>query len=354
MSCPGTRTGRWLLLPMTIIALFASACGQATTTQQLPVEIPAGHVDTTRYKREGPHTLCFSNASASNSWRLAMVEHVRYEVKQHPEITAFYETDANDDPVKQIGDIEELLAKGCDALLASPAKLDELKPAIDNAMQKGVPVVLIDRTVAGDNYVSYVSSNNCTMGRMQAEWLVEELNGKGNIVLLSGVKNSSVAEDRMRCARAVFAQHPGIKEIAQDYANWSPVDGKKIMSDWLKTYPEIDGIWADGSQGVGAVNAYLEANKPVPPITGCDINTFLKQWKEHGFSAVAVTYSPQAGEIGVRTALDILAGKPVPHRLDIPQHAITKENLDQYVRMDLPDGYWSASNPEVTKLMFPK
>jgi ribose transport system substrate-binding protein len=354
MSCPGTRTGRWLLLSMTFIALFASACGQSTTTQQVPAEIPAGHVDTTRYKREGPYTLCFSNASASNSWRLAMVEHVRYEIKQHAEIKAFHETDANDDPVKQISDIEELLAKGCDALLASPAKLDELKPTIDNAMEKGVPVVLIDRTVTGDNYVSYVSSNNCTMGRMQAEWLVEELKGSGNIVLLSGVKNSSVAEDRMRCARAVFAQHPGIKEIAQDYANWSPVDGKKIMGDWLKTYDQIDGIWADGSQGVGAVNAYIEANKPVPPITGCDINVFLKQWKQNSFSAVAVTYSPQVGEIGVRTALDILAGKPVPHRLDIPQHAITKENLDQHVRLDLPDGYWSASNAEVTKLMFPK
>ncbi|NTU82035.1 MAG: substrate-binding domain-containing protein [Chloroflexales bacterium] len=283
-----------------------------------------------------------------------MVEHVRYEVRRHPEIAVFHETDADDDPARQIGDIANLLAMRCDLLLVSPAKLDELKPSIDQAMGEDVPVILIDRTVAGDNYISYVANNNCTIGRLQAEWLAQELRGAGKIVLLSGVKDSSVAEDRMRCARQVFAQYPKITEIAQGYANWSPVDGKKIMSDWLASYDQIDGIWSDGSQGVGAVNAYLEAGKPVPPITGCDINAFLKQWKQHHLSAMAVTYSARVGVRGVQTALDVLAGRPVPHHIDLPSTIITQDELDQYVRMDLPDGYWSDSDPEVTRLMFPK
>jgi ribose transport system substrate-binding protein len=342
------------LLVTVLVLLFASACGQAPATQQTAAAVPAGHVDTTRYKKAAPYTFCFSNASASNSWRLSMVEHVRYEVRHHAEIKTFHETDANDDPAKQISDIEGLLAKGCDVLLVSPAKLDELKPPIDKAMAQGVPVVLIDRTVSGDNYVTYVSANNCTMGRLQAEWLVKELNGKGNVVLLSGVKDSSVAEDRMRCAREVFAQHPGIKELAQGYANWSPVDGKKMMADWLKTMDGIEGIWSDGSQGVGAVNAYLEAGKQVPPITGADINSFLKQWKQNGLRAVAVSYPARVGQLGVTTALEILAGKPVAHSIDIPQTVITKDNLDKFVRMDLPDGYWGDSDPEVVKLMFPQ
>jgi ribose transport system substrate-binding protein len=356
MSNSRRRTIALSLLVTCLVLLFVAACGQAPATQQAAAAaIPQGYVDTTGYKSEAPYTFCFSNASASNSWRLSMVEHVRYEVRHHPEITAFHETDANDDPAKQIADIEGLLAKGCDVLLVSPAKLDELKPPIDKAMEQGVPVVLIDRTVSGDNFVSYVSSNNCTMGRLQAEWLAKELDGKGNIVLLSGVKDSSVAEDRMRCAREVFAQHPEIKELAQGYANWSPVDGKKMMADWLSVYDDrIDGIWSDGSQGVGAVNAYLEAGAPVPPITGADINSFLKQWKQNGFPAVAVSYPARVGQLGVTTALDILAGKPVPHLVDMPQTVITQENLDKFVRLDLPDGYWGDSNPEVVKLMFPQ
>jgi ribose transport system substrate-binding protein len=348
------------VLLLLIAASLLGACGAAAARQQAQApaptagQVPAGFVDTTQYRAEAPYTFCFSNASASNSWRQAMVEHVRYEVGQHPEIAAFHETDANDDPAKQIADIDALLAKDCDALLVSPAKLDELRPVVDKAMAAGVPVLLIDRTVAGDNFVSYVSADNCEIGRLQAEWLVEELGGTGNIVLLSGVKGSSVAEDRMRCARAVFAESPGIKEVAQAYANWSPVDGKKVMADWLATLDDIDGIWSDGSQGVGAVNAYLEAQKPVPPITGGDINSFLKQWKQNGFPAVAVSYPARVGQIGVRTALEVLAGTPVAHRVRIPLTVITKDTLDTYVRLDLPDGYWGDSDPEVVKLMFPK
>jgi ribose transport system substrate-binding protein len=336
--------------------MCVSGCGLSAPAarQQAPSAVPAGYQDTAKYKKDGPYNLCFSNASVSNSWRIAMVEHVRYEVQHHAEIGAFREADANDNAAKQVSDIDGLLAQGCDALIVSPAKLDELKPAIDKAMSQNVPVVLIDRRVAGDNYVAYAAGNNCSMGRLQAEWLVQELGGKGNIVLLSGVKGSSVAEDRMRCAREVFAQHPGIKELAQDYANWTPVDGKRIMKAWLIQHDDIDGVWADGSQGVGAVEAYLEAGKPVPPITGCDINLFLKQWKSNGFSAMAVTYSPRVGQTGVLTALDILHGKPVPHNLDVPQEVITAANLDQRVRMDLPDTYWSDSLPEVTKQMFQK
>ncbi len=339
---------------MFLVLLSVSACNQTSPPQQTATPVPAGFVDTTPYTKKSPYTFCFSNASASNSWRLSMVEHLRYEVRHHADIKTYHETDANDDPARQISDIEDLLTRGCDVLLVSPAKLDEIKPSIDTAMAQGVPVVLIDRTVTGDNYVSYVSANNCTMGRLQAEWLVKELNGTGNIVLLSGVKESSVAEDRMRCAREVFAEYPEIEELAQGYANWSPVDGKKIMAEWLNTFDQIDGIWSDGSQGVGAVNAYLEAGKPIPPITGADINVFLKQWKQHGFPAVAVSYPARVGQLGVTTALDILAGKPVPHLVDMPQIVITHENLDEYVRMDLPDGYWGDSDPEVVKLMFPQ
>jgi ABC-type sugar transport system substrate-binding protein len=126
------------------------------------------------------------------------------------------------------------------------------------------------------------------------------------------------------------------------------------MAGWLTAYDHIDGIWADGSQGVGAVNAYLEANRSIPPITGCDVNSFLKQWKQYGFAAMAATYPARVGQIGVTTALDILAGVPVPHEVDVPLKVITQANLDEFVRLDLPDGYWGDSDPEVVKLMFPQ
>ncbi len=334
-----------------VVVFLAPALAQAAA----PAEEPGKMVDTSQYKKDPPWTVCFSNASVSNSWRVSMVEHVRYEVSLHPEIKTFLETDAEDKPDKQISDTEDLLAKGCDVLIISPATQEALTPVTDKAMKMGVPVVTLDRNVSGDNYVTFVESSNCDMGREQAEWLVKALGGKGNIVLLSGIAGASPAEDRLRCAREVFAQYPEIKELAQAYANWSPVEGKKIMENWLTTFEQIDGVWADSAlQGSGAVEAFVEAGLKVPPITGEDFNRYLKQWKELGFDGVSVSFPVRQGRTAVQIAVDILNGKPVPHYVNVPRTIITKENLDKYVRMDLPDDYWGDTDPEVAEIMFGK
>jgi ribose transport system substrate-binding protein len=345
------------LLVLMLGALFVAACGSTATTPPPAsatgsASVPAGSVDTSAYKKNPPYSVCFSNASVSNTWRVAMVEHLRYEIKQHAEIGTFRETDANDDPAKQLQDVEGLLRQGCDVLILSPAQ-QTLTAAVDKAMQQHVPVVMLDRSVTSDNYVALVEASSCDMGRLQAEWLVKTLNGKGNIILLSGIKGATPAEDRLRCAREVFAKSPGLKELAQAYVNWSPVEGKQVTAKWLEQFPQIDGIWSDGLQGAGAVEAFVAKDKRVPPVTGEDFNGFLKLWKQQDLNAVAVSFPVRMGRVAVTTALDILAGKPVSHRFDVPHTVITNSNLAQYVRPNLPDDYWADSDTDVVKLMFP-
>lgn len=355
------------LLIVALIGLLVS-CAPATTpppaeTEAPPAEeteaagVPEGYVDTTQYKKEPPYTVCFSNASVSNSWRVSMVEHVRYAIDQAKEqglVDQYFETDANDDEVKQIADIEDLLTKGCDVLIVSASTSEALTLVVEKAMDQGVPVVTLDRNIASDKYVTFVEQSSCEMGRTMAAWLAEKLGGEGNIVLLSGIAGASPAEDRLRCAREEFAKYPGITELAQAYASWSPVEGKQIMENWITTYgDQIDGVWSDsGLQGSGAVEAFVEAGMEVPPITGEDFNRYLKQWKELGFEGIAVSFSVRMGYEAVQIALKIVQGEPVPHYVSVEPIVITSENLDQYVRMDLPDDYWAASMPEVAARLF--
>ena len=313
-----------------------------------------GFVDTSAYATGPPYTICFSNASVSNSWRVSMVEHVRYEIEQHPEIGTYIETDANDDAAKQISDTEDLLAQGCDVLIISPATADALTPVVDDAMAAGVPVVTLDRNVSGDNYVTFVESSNCEMGKQQAEWLAETMGGEGNIVMLSGIAGASPAEDRLTCAREVFAGYSGITELAQAYANWSPVEGKQIMENWLVTFDQVDGIWSDsGLQGSGAAEAFIEAGMDVPPVTGEDFNMYLKMWDNEGFDGLSISFPVRMGRVAVKVALDVLSGQPVPHYVDVPRTIVTNENLADYVRHDLPDDYWADSDPQVAARLFP-
>jgi len=315
-------------------------------------------IDTVKYKKSPPWTIGFSNASLSNSWRVSFVAHLRYdidELKKQGLIKNYYETNANDDPVKQIADIEDLVTKGIDLLIVSAATAEALTPVVEKVMDKGIPVITVDRNISSDKYVTYVEASSTEMGKLQAQWLAVTLGGKGNIVCLPGLAGASPAEDRLAAAKKVFAQFPDIKILDVQYTSWSPVKGKKIMQTLIQKYPQIDGVWADsGLQGSGAAEAFVDAGMKVPPITGEDFNRFLKMWKKNNLTAVGVTFSVRIGYEAVQVADKVLKGEQVPHHVVVPNLVITDENLDKYVRMDLPDDYWAESMPKVAARLFKK
>ncbi|HCU48966.1 MAG TPA: ABC transporter substrate-binding protein, partial [Micromonosporaceae bacterium] len=102
--------------------------------------------DTTKYKKAGPYHLCFSNAGVGNPWRQVGIKNMQAEVALHPEIKTFTVADAESKDDKQISDINDLLGKGCDALIVSPNTTATLTPAVEQACAK-VPVIVFDRGV---------------------------------------------------------------------------------------------------------------------------------------------------------------------------------------------------------------
>jgi ribose transport system substrate-binding protein len=346
-----SRKSTWILSILILISIVLGACGQATKAGPVKFTVGAdGMVDTSALKKAGPYIFCFSNISRSNSWRVSFVANMRYEVDQHKDlISAFYETDANDDIAKQIADTEDLLAnKKCDVLLLAAGQAEPLTPIADKAMAAGIPVITVDRNVIGDNYISYVESDNCDMGIQQAKFIIDKLGGKGNVVMMPGFAGASAAETRLECAKTEFAKSPDIKILDVQYSGWSPTEGQKIMENWLTAFPQIDAVWSDsGLQGSGAVRAYQAAGKTIPPLTGEDWNAYLKQWKEIGFPGYAYSFSSRQGSETIKLALDVLAGKPVAHHFLTPPLIITQDTLDQYVRMDLSDDYWVDSIPNI-------
>jgi len=319
-------------------------------------EISTRMVDTSQFKKSAPWTIGFSNASLSNSWRVSFVAHLRYgidELKKQGLIENYFETNANDDPVKQIADIEDLVTKGVDLLIVSPATAEALTPVVEKVMDKGIPVITVDRNISSDKYITFVEASSIEMGKLQAQWLASELQGRGNVVMLPGLAGATPAEDRLSAAKEFFSQFPDIKILDVQYTSWSPVEGKRIMQTLIQKYPQIDGVWADsGLQGSGAAEAFMDAGMTVPPVTGEDFNRFLKMWKENNLTAVGVTFSVRMGYESVQIAKKVLQGEQVTHHDVVPNLVITDANIDKYVRMDLPDDYWAESMPEVADMLF--
>ncbi|NBB77038.1 MAG: substrate-binding domain-containing protein, partial [Bacteroidetes bacterium] len=170
---------------------------QPASLNQILQEVADDTMETSEYTSDPPYTIGFSNASMGNPWRAFFDAWIRCQVDQYEEIENLIRTDAQDDPVKQISDIEDLLAQGVDLLIVSATDQQALAPAVENAMSQGVPVVLVDRGVRTEEFVSFIGASDSEMGRIMAEELARMIDQSGSVVMLSGVAGSSPVELRL-------------------------------------------------------------------------------------------------------------------------------------------------------------
>jgi ribose transport system substrate-binding protein len=339
---------------------------------------PNTMVDTSQWKKDGPYVIGFSNASISNAWRVAFQHGVLWAAGEHrDDISRLLVTDANDDPSKQIADIQDLISQGVDLLLIAAATEDALDSVVGRAMEQGIPVVMVDRKVKTvSNYITYVTASDWALGRLEAQWLCETLGGQGNIVMLPGIAGSSVAEIRIKANEEVLSKFPGIKVLEKQYCDWNPATGKQVMAALIQKYgKEISGVLADSAlQGYGAIEAFLDAGYKageIPPMTGGDVARMYQLANTHNIKMVGIDYPTSMGITGVETALDVLKGIPVPDKVEVSFQVVTSPDADtasvkgdrhllDHVSMDdpgdlspshgLPAGYNPATfNPDYPK-----
>jgi ribose transport system substrate-binding protein len=334
-------------------------------------------VDTAKFKKSGPVTIGFANASRGDLWLVAFAQGVEWAVSQAKgQVKKFVQTDANGNASKQINDIQDLVNQKIDILIVNPAAADPLDPVLQRVMKQGIPVVTVARRPKSDtSFVSFVTASDQALARLNATWLAERLGGKGNIVLLPGLAGASPAEMRLKAAKEVFAQYPGLKVLDTQYTGWSPANGKTVTAAMIQKFGKtINGVWADsGLQGSGAVEAFLGAGvagKDIPPITGGDLNRMYKLAAQHGFPFCGIDYTPSIGIRSVGIALDVLAGRGVPKVETVNFQVVVSEGhettsvkadvkLKDYVRMDGPDdlimghGMGATYNPKTFKVDLP-
>lgn len=332
-------------------ALLAIACASATHAQEYKgasrtfLYNPALEVcfkDTAKYKKTGPVTIGFSNAGLGDSWRVVMLHSIeRAAAENKASIKKLLITDAGHDDAKQIADIQDLVSRGVDLLIVSANTQKALDPVVTRAMQKGIPVVMVDRRIASDNFVTFVTASDAMMGRLWAQWIVERLNAKGNVVILAGQAGSSPSENRIKAARQVFAQYPDIKILDTVYSDWSPVKGKQVMQAMISKYGKsINAVWAaHGLPVAGSIEAFLEAgfkDGEIPMHTTADLNGPMQLALKHNIPMLEVGYPPAMGGAAVTAALQILKGAPVPCLYEInAQIATTDGKGTASIRPDL-------------------
>lgn len=278
-------------------------------TNILPLEEGPVSID----GKSGDITVGFSQTGFNHPWRIAMLEALQAEACRHSNIKLVV-LDGNVDVAKQSNDVRDLLARGVDAVLLSPVESAALVPAARAVMGAGLPLIVMDRDVPTDKTL-FIGQSNVTMAEKVAERMVKDLNGKGNIVVITGLKGSSPAVDRDKGMKNVLAKYPDIKVLGVGDGQWIREPAVPIMEDFLTAHPKIDAVFSHAEESSwGAQLAIARAKR-----CGDDIRQYTFDGSNAGFKSVEAgtfqadgNYTPFIADIGLRAALYKLMGKDVP------------------------------------------
>lgn len=346
-------------------ATQAAPATQAPSSTQYSVENPMSgkkpvgwsdaQTDCSALKKSGPYTIGVSNFSMGNSWRVQMIAELQAAADSNPEVKELIITNSDGNQAKQVSDIEDLMAKGVDAILFLPATPDGIVPQIEEAKSQGIVSIVYNALVNTDKFDSIVWADEFKFGYIGGKWLNDTLGGKGKIVMLSGIAGNSVSQDRADGAKAGF--EPGIDILQEVYASWDYAQGKKAMEDLIAAYPQIDGIYSQGgAMSMGALEALQAAGRPLVPVPGEGYNGFLKFWVNNldkGFTSIAPDEPTWESVEALNQAIKCLHGESIAKWDELTLPVITDQTVKKYARMDCPDDVWSNTKmtpDQITKL----
>jgi ribose transport system substrate-binding protein len=245
---------------------------------------------------------------------------------------------------KQIQQINSMIQSGADAIIVYPISPTALNQVVKVACSKGIMVIAYDAEIT-EPCAYNVAIDQEEAGRVTAEWLAKKLNGKGNIVAITGVPGTSVDTLRTKAAKEVFAKYPGIKIVAEAPGMWSQAVARTELSKILATrgWDTIDGLWMQ----VGCYTAnqmQLEAGVPAEKLIPCagegsnggriqmlPVGTQVEgangAYRPLGAPRISYASPPYSGAYALKLAVRKLDGENIPQRITLPLPIVTNETV---------------------------
>ena len=355
MKC--NRSKRYTVPAFLFICLLLSSCG--TTPEAVSSQEPAA--PTTNTSVAAPtQQLDFTEIKASQSWRIAFIP--KFKLYGETGHLSSYWQPAWDGAQKAGGDfnvqvelvvadtlgstdaeyvepqirlVAELIEKGeIDGLVIAPFDSNRLASVIEQAVEAGIHVVAMDTPVNSDQLLAFVVFDNFSAGKAVGEWVVQELGGKGKVLILDGPQDQQNAIER-RNGFLAGLKSGDIEVLDTETADWEIGPARQITAERLNRFSEVDAIIAtNDNMALGAAQAIADAGGKNIIVTGFDATDVALQAIADGQISATVDQAP--GE-QARLAIQVLikhleTGETFPPVIFLPNiPLVSKENVETYL-----------------------
>jgi len=240
--------------------------------------------------------------------------------------------------------VEDWIVKKPDAFVFVPVDYKALVPAIEKVNKAGIPVVGYNNRMTGVELVSYIGSDDETIGYELGKYLFKAMRGKGKVVYIDGVPAAITAQNRKKGFDRAMKENPGIELLASQPGNYRRLPAVQVFENLMQRFPVIDAVFcANDDMAVGVAEALAAAgrgkNTRVVGIDGIPDATAAiaagKMFASADFSGHDQAY------LAVTAAVRRLKKQPVPKEIILPVVIIEKNNVKNFMKTpeerDAPD-----------------
>lgn len=243
-----------------------------------------------------------------------------------------------DDRDAQISVVENIITRQVDGIVVAPLDDAALRRPVDEAMRIGIPVVIFDSGLQGDNYISYVATDNLKAGQLAGQYMAKLLNDKGKVAVLrysEGSDSTTLREDGFLDAIQAFANIEVV--TSNQYAGVTTESALKATENMLSRFSGVEGsLGFDGifcatePTTLGILRALENAGYAGKiKFIGFDSSeTMIAALQAGKLDGFVVQNPMQIGYLGVQTLVRHIRSEQVPRRIDTGSILVTAENLN--------------------------
>jgi ribose transport system substrate-binding protein len=232
--------------------------------------------------------------------------------------------DSQNDPSKELSNVEDLTVRGVKAILINPTDSDAVSNAIRMANRSNIPVLTLDRGASRGDVVSHIASDNVVGGEMAGNYIMEKVGQKAKVIQLEGIAGTSAARERGQgFMNSVKANE--MELLATQPADFDRTKGLNVMENLLAANPDVQAVFAQNDEmALGALRAVQASGKDIM-IVGFDGTDDGIAAVKRGKLAATVAQQPEMiGALGVETADKVLKGDKVEEYIPVPLKVISE------------------------------
>lgn len=232
--------------------------------------------------------------------------------------------DSQNDPAKELANVEDLTVRGTKVLLINPTDSEAVGNAVAIANKKNIPVITLDRGANKGEVVSHIASDNVAGGKMAGDFIAEKVGKNAKVIQLEGIAGTSAARERGEGFKQAVAANQ-FEVLASQPADFDRTKGLNVTENLLASHGAAKAVFAQNDEmALGALRAIKAAGKDIIVVGFDGTDDAVKAVKGGKLAATIAQQPDKIGELGVETADKLLKGEKVEAKIPVPLKVISQ------------------------------